>query len=470
MHEVYSLKPLLPIIVSVTAGILILLTGERHRNLREGWTLLAALIKFAIVISLLPIVLSGQNIICPIISLASNLQIQLKVDALGLVFGILASGLWIVTSFYSIGYIRALKSHQQTRYYFCFAIAISATLGIAFAANLLTLFIFYEVLTIATYPLVLHKETPEAIKAGRKYLVYTLTAGGLLLFGIALTYLLTGTVDFVAGGFLPATLPKHLMYILFAVFILGFGTKAALMPLHEWLPTAMIAPTPVSALLHAVAVVKAGVFGCLRVIWYVFGPARIQELNLDIILLFFVALTVLLSALFALAQDNLKRRLAFSTINSLALIILGAGLLSASGAIGSVMHLVNHACMKITLFFAAGAIYIQTHKENVSELVGIGRRMPLTMTCFAVGTFGLAGLPPFCGFISKWYLCLGALEADQILFLVVILIAALLDIAIFFPIVYQAFFGQVNPVPASPPPVWAPAPPRRRRGESLPPR
>ncbi len=444
MQEVYSIKPLLAIIVSITAGILILLTGEKYRNLRETWTIIAAIAKLIIISSLLPLVLAGQNIICTIVTLAPNLAIQLKVDSFGLCFGLLSSGLWLATSFYSIGYVRSLKSHQQTRYFFCFAMALSATIGIAFAANLFTFFIFYEMLTIATYPLVAHKETPEAIKAGRKYLIYTLTAGTLIMFGMGVTYWLTGTLDFVAGGFIPATLSKNIVYLLFAVFIIGFGTKAAIMPLHEWLPSAMVAPTPVSALLHAVAVVKAGVFGCLRVIWYVFGPQQLQDLGLGFILLCIVAATVIISALLALVQDNLKRRLAFSTINSLALIILGATLLSPSASVGSILHLINHACMKITLFFVAGAIYVKTHKQNISELAGIGRQMPLTMACFAIGAFGLAGIPPVCGFVSKWYLCLGALEAKQLFFFGVILVSALLDIAIFFPIIYQAFFGQSN--------------------------
>ncbi|MFC1524858.1 monovalent cation/H+ antiporter subunit D family protein [Planctomycetota bacterium] len=444
MQEVYSIKPLLAILVSITAGILILLTGEKYRNLRETWTIMAAIAKLILISSLLPLVLAGQNIICTIATLAPNLAIQLKVDSLGLGFGILASGLWLATSFYSIGYMRTSTSPQQTRYFFCFAMALAATIGIAFAANLFTLFIFYEMLTIATYPLVAHKETPEAIKAGRKYLIYTLTAASLIMLGMGLTYWLTGTLDFKSGGFLSGELSKGILYFLFAAFIIGFGTKAAIMPLHEWLPSAMVAPTPVSALLHAVAVVKAGVFGCLRIIWYVFGPERLQELGLGSVLLYVVAATVIISALLALVQDHLKRRLAFSTINSLALIILGAALLSPSASTGSILHLINHACMKITLFFVAGAIYVRTHKENISQLSGIGRQMPLTMACFAIGAFGLAGIPPVCGFVSKWYLCLGALEAKQLIFLGIIMISALLDIAIFFPIIYQAFFNPTN--------------------------
>jgi multicomponent Na+:H+ antiporter subunit D len=299
---------------------------------------------------------------------------------------------------------------------------------------------FYEILTIATFPLVAHRETGEGIMGGRKYLAYLLSGAALVFFSIGLTYHLTGTLDFAAGGFLRGQASNSLLRILFVTFILGFGTKAALMPLHEWLPTAMVAPTPVSALLHAVAVVKAGVFCVLRVVLYVFGPDLLSDLNLWLVLAYFASFTVIVSGMLALAQDNLKRRLAFSTINNLAIIVMGAALLSRSAIIGGIFHIAGHGFMKITLFFVAGAIYVKTHKENVSELDGLGRVMPITMGSFAIGAMGIAGTPPVVGFISKWYLCLGSLEAKEILFLFVLLTSALLDIAYFFPIIYNAFF------------------------------
>ncbi|MDO8785769.1 MAG: monovalent cation/H+ antiporter subunit D family protein, partial [Syntrophales bacterium] len=413
MEVVSSIRPLLAVLVSLVGAFLILLTGERSRNLRESWTILASSAKFIIVISMIPSVLEGKALEYTIISISPGLLLQFRVDAYGLLFGLLASALWIATSLYSIGYMRGLNEHSQTRYFFCFAMALSATMGIAFAANLLTLFVFYEMLTIATYPLVAHKETPEAIKAGRKYLTYTLTAGVVILLAIAITYRLTGTLDFKAGGFLEGCVSAEMLRFLFAALILGFGVKAAIIPLHEWLPTAMIAPTPVSALLHAVAVVKAGVFGCGRVILYVFGPKLLHDSGLWLILAYFVSFTIICAAMLALAQDNLKRRLAFSTINNLAIIILGVALLSPSAIKGAMIHMVNHGFMKITLFFAAGAIYVKTHKENVSELDGLGRQMPLTMGSFVIGAMGLAGIPLTCGFISKWYLCLGSLEAKE---------------------------------------------------------
>ncbi|HDD35430.1 MAG TPA: monovalent cation/H+ antiporter subunit D family protein, partial [Candidatus Desulfofervidus auxilii] len=346
----------------------------------------------------------------------------------------------IVVSLYSIGYMRDLREHAQTRYFFCFAMAIFGAVGVAMAGNLLTLYMFYEILTVATFPLVAHKETEEAIKAGRKYLAYLLTGAAFVLFSMGLTYYLTGTLDFKPGGFVAGYGSRELLTLLFVTFIIGFGSKAAVMPIHEWLPSAMIAPTPVSALLHAVAVVKAGVFCCLRVILYVFGPKLLSDLGLWIILAYFVSFTVIVANFIALTQDHLKRRLAFSTINNLSIIILGAALLSYDGIRGAMLHIPFHGFMKITLFMCAGAIYVKTHKEYISEMDGIGRQMPITMAAFTIGASGLTGIPFICGFISKWYLCLGALEAKEIIFLLVLLASALLDAAYFFPIVYSAFF------------------------------
>jgi multicomponent Na+:H+ antiporter subunit D len=437
-----SIKPLLAILVSGIAAFLILFTGEKRRNLREFWTLLAAVTKFSIVVSMIPTVLSGKVIECTVITLFPNVAFQFRVDAFGLFFATLASTLWIATSFYSIGYMRGLQAQAQTRFFFCFAWALHSAVGIAFASNLITLFIFYEILTISTFPLVAHKETPEAIRGGRKYLAYLLTGATVGMFSIGLTYVLAGSLDFVPGGFLKGHGSEGLLQFLFVTFILSFGAKAALMPIHEWLPTAMVAPTPVSALLHAVAVVKAGVFCVLRIVLYVFGPTLLTDLNLWLALAYFASFTIVVSGMLALAQDNLKRRLAFSTVNNLAIVILGAALLSQSGITGGIFHIAAHGFMKITLFFVAGAIYVKTHKENVSDLNGIGKRMPVTMASFAIAAMGIAGVPPVAGFISKWYLCLGSLEAHQILFLFVLLTSALLDIGYFFPIIYNSFFKE----------------------------
>ena len=440
MESTHSLKPLLALLVSAVAAMLILFTGEKRRNLREFWTLLASVVKFCIVVTLIPPILNGQVVECTLLNLFPGVALQFRVDAFGLLFATLASALWIATSIYSIGYMRGLQARSQTRFFFCFAWALHGALGIAFAGNLFTLFIFYEILTVSTFPLVAHNETSESIRGGRKYLAYLLTGAILIFFSMGVTYGLCGKLDFVPGGFLQGHGSENLLRLLFATFVLGFGTKAALMPIHEWLPTAMVAPTPVSALLHAVAVVKAGVFCVLRVVLFVFGPQLLHDLDLWLVLANFASFTILVSGMLALAQDNLKRRLAFSTINNLAIIILGAALLSPSAMTGGIFHIAGHGFMKITLFFVAGAIYVKMHKENISELDGIGRKMPITLGAFAIGAMGIAGTPPLVGFISKWYLCLGSLEAKEIIFLFILLVSVLFDIAYFFPIVYHSFF------------------------------
>jgi multicomponent Na+:H+ antiporter subunit D len=444
--DITSITPLLAVSISLVCALMIVLS-RKHKNIRESWTILAAITKFIIVASMIPVILEGDTIVYTVISVLPEIPLQFRVDAFGLFFGVLASFLWILTSFYSIGYMRSLKEHSQTRYYACFAIAVSATVGIAFAANLLTLFIFYEMLTLSVYPLVIHKENHEARRAGIKYLVYTLSGGVVLLLAIILTYSFTGTLSFADHGFLAGHAPEGILQLLFMIYIIGFGVKSAIMPLHSWLPTAMIAPTPVSALLHAVAVVKAGVFGVVRVVYFVFGLDLMSELGLGIPLAYFVSFTIIVASMFALVQDNLKRRLAYSTISQLSYIILGAALLTPSGLMGSVLHIAHHAFMKITLFFCAGAIYVTTHKKNISEMNGIGRSMPITMLMFFIAVLGMCGFPPSCGFLSKWYLLLGSVEANQLPLVIVLLTSSLLNVAYFFPIVLTAFFKKPGKEP-----------------------
>jgi len=438
---VESLRPISAVAVSAIAALFILRL-DRHPNLREACTFAAGIAKMALVFSLLPPALAGRPLQTTLVELVPGIPLQLRADASGCVFAAVAASLWLLTSLYSVGYMRGLREHAQTRYFASFALALSATIGVALAANLLTLYLFYEILTLATYPLVAHEETPEAIFAGRKYLAYTLAADAAILGACAGIYAYAGTLDLQPAGILRAgDAGPAVLWILFLASIAGFGVKAAIMPLHGWLPTAMVAPTPVSALLHAVAVVKSGAFGCIRVIGFVFGAALLRQLRAADALVYAAAITILAGSVLALTQDNLKQRLAYSTVSQLSCIVLGAALTTRSGWIGAVLHLANHALLKITLFFCAGAIYVATGKERVGQLAGIGRRMPLTMAAFAVGALGLAGLPPLNGFVSKWYLCLGSIEADRIGIAVVLVVGSLLDIAYFLPIVYAAFFG-----------------------------
>jgi multicomponent Na+:H+ antiporter subunit D len=435
-----SLVPLCAVLVSFIAIPLILLSSRRP-NLREFWTLLAGVVKFALVFSLLPQALEGKAAESVLWELSPGISLALRADAFGLFFALIASGLWILTSIYSIGYMRGNHEGRQTRYYASFALSLSATLGVAFAANLLTFIVFYELLTLATYPLVIHKETREAIRAGRQYLAYSLTAGVLLIAGAAWIYQATGSLDFRAGGILgSAEASPGTFRLIFCLFLAGVGVKAGLMPFHSWLPNAMVAPTPVSALLHAVAVVKSGVFGVIRLAGFVFGPELMVQHGLNLILATLAGATIILASIIAMQQDSLKRRLAYSTVGHLSYIILGAALFSSDGFAGGIFHMSTHAVMKITLFFCAGAIYVHTHKQNVSDLDGIGRAMPWTMGAFAIGAFGLAGLPPINGFFSKWFLCLGTLEAGWPLALAVLLLSGLLNAGYLLPVVYRAFF------------------------------
>ncbi|MFC2157443.1 monovalent cation/H+ antiporter subunit D family protein [Acidobacteriota bacterium] len=441
MSDVYfSAVPLYAVLVSL-AAIPLILFSSRKPNLRESWTLLAGIIKFGLVLSLLPQALLGKSALFQSFEIFPSVSFSLRADPLGVFFALVASGLWILTSVYSMGYMRGMGSHKQTRYFSYFALCLSATIGIAFAGNLMTFILFYEILTIATYPLVIHNETKKAIYAGRKYLAYTLTAGVFLIAAAVWTYHLKGDLEFANGGLLQGlSLTAGTVVPLFFLYLAGVGVKASIMPLHSWLPTAMAAPTPVSALLHAVAVVKSGVFGVIRIVMFVFGPGLMKKFGLDVILMTFAAVTIILGSLMALKQDNLKKRLAYSTVAHLSYIVLGAGLVGSAALVGGLLHIAFHATMKITLFFCAGAIYVNLKRENISDLNGIGKVMPWTMGAFAIGSIGLAGIPPVNGFISKWYLGSGAVESGHVILLIVLVISGILNAAYFFPIVQRAFF------------------------------
>ncbi|ELZ14197.1 monovalent cation/H+ antiporter subunit D [Halovivax asiaticus JCM 14624] len=439
-----SILPLLAVAIPAIAIPLILALGRRP-NVREGVTLTAAFATFATVASMVPDVLDGavyETDLGTFLStgLGDPIGFTLQADRLGVLFALLASFLWIATSFYSIGYMRGLDEHDQTRFFAAFAASIASAMGVAFGANLVTLFVFYEVLSIATYPLVAHDESEEAIWAGRKYLLYTLGGGVAVLAGTVMVYAMTGTTTFQAGGIAALTEDPMMARAAFALLVGGFGVKAALMPFHSWLPDAMVAPTPVSALLHAVAVVKSGVFGIARVVLEVYGPGAVQDLGVGIALATVAAITLVTASIIALKQDNLKRRLAYSTVSQLSYIVLGLGLASPAALVGALLHIPAHAFMKITLFFCAGAIHVETHTDDISDMAGIGKRMPLTMSAFAVAAAGMAGMPLLAGFVSKWYLLVGAVELDLAIFAVVLLVSGVLNVAYYWPIVYQAFF------------------------------
>ena len=430
---------LLSMAVPLAGAGLIALTGSRP-NLRETVTLATAGVLFLLVASLVPDVLAGERPSASLGDMLPGLAVAFWVEPLGALFAAVASFLWIVTSLYSIGYMRGHGERNQTRFYVCFAVALACTMGIAFAANMMTLFIFYEGLTLSTYPLVTHSGTREAVRAGRVYLGLLLgTSIAFQLLAILWTWSATGTLDFTPGGILAGRVEGPVVGILLFLYVFGIG-KAALMPFHRWLPAAMVAPTPVSALLHAVAVVKAGVFTVLKVTIYIFGLDLLGGLGVSQWLAYVAAATVIIASLVALRMDNLKLRLAYSTVSQLSYIVLGAMLGNSWSVLGGGMHLAMHAFGKITLFFCAGAILVATHKTEVSQMRGIGRTMPVTTFAFLIGSLSLIGLPPMGGMWSKWYLALGAASAEQLVFVAVFMVSSLLNIAYLMPVVVRGFF------------------------------
>ena len=437
--EVTSIKPFLAMIVSLLGAAFIVL-NRNNPNRREGCSLIAATLKFFIVLSMLPDILSGNTLHFTVLSFLPGLSIAFRVDPLGLLFALTASFLWILTTIYSMGYMRLSNGHAQTRFYACFAITLSATMGVAFSANLLTLYLFYEMLTIVTYPLVTHTQTDEAYAGGNKYLFYLLgTSKAFLLAAVILTYVVSGTLDFKTGGVFSYSANPTLLGLIYFLFLFGLA-KAAIMPVHAWLPAAMVAPTPVSALLHAVAIVNTGVFCVLRVILHVFGIEMMSALGLGVATGVIVSFTIIMASFYALTRDNLKARLAYSTVSQLSYIILGGALLNPIGMTGGIMHIANHAFSKITLFFCAGSIYVAAHKTEISQMSGIGRKMPWTMAAFSIGALSMIGVPPLSGFVTKWHLALGAIEAKEVGLLAVLVVSTLLNAAYFLPIIYKAFF------------------------------
>ncbi len=444
--EIVSSKLVLALLMPLGGSILVMFSGKKP-NLRETWSVIAAVLMFGIVASLVPDVLAGNKISYTMFKILPGLTVRLRADGLSMIFALVASFLWILAAFYSMGYMRGLEEHAQTRFNACFALALFGAVGVAFADNLFTLYLFYEVVSVCTYPLVAHHQDEEGYQGARKYIIYlTTTAKGLVLPAMILIYVLTGTLDFadnIHTGIFPADANTTLVAILYFFCLFGFA-KNGVMPFHSWLPGAMVAPTPVSALLHAVAVVKVGVFSTTRVMLYVFGTDTMGALNLGIPTAYIVSFTILAASVIALSKDNLKARLAYSTVSQLSYIILGVALLTTSGIQGGLIHIVNHAFSKITLFFCAGAIYVATRKKNISEMGGLGRSMPFTFAAFGIASLSMIGAPPVAGFVTKWKLLMGTMEmhTHYIGIMLVLLASTMLNVAYFAPVTYKAFFGK----------------------------
>jgi multicomponent Na+:H+ antiporter subunit D len=442
----FALSPILAIAVPLIGAFLIAFAGQ-WPNLREATTLVTAVVLLWVVGNLQNFVEASPT---PggaetLVEVVPGMPLAFHIEPLGMIYALIASSLWILNSIYSIGYMRGNNEKHQTRFYVCFALSIASVMGIAFSANMFTLFVFYEALSLATFPLVTHKGSPEALRSGRVYLGILMgTSVCLMLPAMVATWVYTGTLDFTQGGVFAQPLAEGVLSpalfgLIFAMYMYGVG-KAALMPAHRWLPAAMVAPTPVSALLHAVAVVKAGVFSVVKISVYIIGVDQLRLYDQGGWLIYVAGGSIVIASFIALFQDNLKRRLAYSTVSQLSYITLGAALLFPISVRAAALHIAAHAFGKITLFFAAGSIYTAAHKTNVSELDGIGRKMPWTMGAFTIGTLSMIGLPPTAGFISKWYLMNGAWTAQSKFAIAVLFASTLLNAAYFLPIVYRAFF------------------------------
>jgi len=411
-------------------------------NLREGATLVTGGALLTLVVSIFAAVGAGARPEVTVWTMINGLSVSFHAEPLGAMFALIASGLWIVNSVYSVGYMRGTNEKNQTRFYMCFAVAIASAMGVACAANLFTLFIFYEVLTLSTFPLVTHKGNDDARRGGRVYLgILMATSIGLLLPAIVWTYAITQTTDFAPGGILSAhaDAAAPVAGVLLGLFAFGIG-KAAVMPVHPWLPNAMVAPTPVSAFLHAVAVVKAGVFSILKIAVYIFGVDFLSETGVAEPYMWIAAGSILLASAIAMNKDNLKARLAFSTVSQLSYVTLGAMLATSMGVMGAGLQIAAHALGKMTLFMCAGAIYVAHHKTLVSQLDGMGRAMPITFGAFFVGALSIIGLPPLAGSWPKFFLMLGAADAGQLAVIAVLMISSLLNIVYLTPIVLRGFY------------------------------
>lgn len=434
MNPLWTLVPPLAVIP------FIIFFGEKRKNLREGAIIIAGLLLLMINNLIYNDLVAGNTPQSGELALMADYSLKLSAEPMGVIFGLLASFLWVVTTVYSIGYMRGHHEVNQTRFYTCFALALAAVMAAAYADNLLTLFVAYEVITISTFPLVTHAGGEPARKAGRVYIgILMATSIALLLPAIIWTASAAGSLDFVPGGVLhDAGLGYGALAVLMGLFVFGIA-KAGLMPFHRWLPAAMVAPTPVSALLHAVAVVKTGVFSILKIVTYTFGIDTVTISGAAYWLLPFAGFTIIAASVVAFTKDNLKARLAYSTIGQLAYIVLAALLATVMSVSGGVLHIVMHAFGKITLFFCAGAILVALHKSEISKLDGIGRKMPITMACFFIGAVSIIGLPPAGGAWSKVLIAGGSLDTGTIIWVAVLMLSTLLNIAYLMPIPLRAF-------------------------------
>lgn len=435
--------PALIVLSSLFSGLIIFCLREENHRLRTTLNLLGAGTTFTLVMVMLWGVFN-EHIYETRLTLLPNLDLVLRADALAVLFAVLSSGLWFLTTIYAIGYLEGTP--HRSRFFGFFSLCVSSTLGIALAGNMITFLLFYEILTLATYPLVVHRGTEKALRAGRIYLAYTVGGGSVLLLAVVWLHTLAGPMDFGNTQVIADLIASHHieLIVIFVLLIAGLGVKSALFPLHGWLPLAMVAPAPVSALLHAVAVVKSGAFGIIRVIYDVYGAEFAHDIEVTTPLAILAGITIVYGSVRALYQDDLKRRLAYSTVSQVSYIALGLAIAGPIATIGGIVHLVHQGIMKITLFFAAGNFAETLGIHKVSEMKGVGRKMPWTMAAFSIGALGMIGVPPLAGFITKWYIGAGSLEAGQPWVIGVLILSSLLNAAYFLPILYTAWFQRAE--------------------------
>jgi len=449
METIVTSKLLITIILPFAAALWIMFFSDRP-NLRDAGSIIGAILTFlSVLLMIAPKIIAGGHYSFKLFELLPGINVSFYIDGLGLLFAGTASFLWIFAAFYCIGYMRGLSEHAQTRFYFCYATAVAGAMGAAFSGSFFTLYLFYEIVSIFTYPLVAHHQDQEGYEGARKYIVYLMfTSKAFLLPAMALIYWQCGTLDFatsgIASGIFHGDASKIIIVITYFLCLFGFA-KAAIMPFHSWLPSAMVAPTPVSALLHAVVVVKVGVFSICRVMLSVFGVNLLASLNLGIITAYIVSFTIITASMIALSKTDLKARLAYSTVSQLSYIILGVAMLTPNSITGGLIHITNHAFAKITLFFCAGAIFVATKKKNIMEMRGIGYQMPLTMMAFGMATLSMIGVPPAGGFVTKWFLALGTMDLKNLILLCVLLVSSFLNVCYFAPV----FIGSFSRMPES---------------------
>lgn len=434
---------LFSIFFPIVAGLLLLI-GIRYQNRKTLLVFVGFVLMLTGISAILSIMYTREGF--TLFMLTETLPVYFKIDVIGAFFASFVTFVWILGGFFSFEYMKHEKNEK--RYFGFYLILYGVLLGLDFSGNLITMYFFYEFVTLLSFPLVLHTQTREAVMSGLKYLFYSFAGAYMALFGIYFIFHYAKTLEFIPGGVLEASVLKQhetLFLVAAMLIILGFGVKAGMFPMHAWLPSAHpVAPGPASAVLSGI-IVKSGVLALIRVIYQIIGPDFIRGTWVQSVWMTLSLITVFMGSLLAFREPVLKKRLAYSTVSQISYILFGLSLFDAGGMTGSLLHVLAHALIKTGLFFTAAAIIYMTGCRRVEELKGMGRGMPVTLWCYTIVSLGLIGIPPTSGFISKWYLATGALEADIPVFSwlgpVILLVSALLTAGYLLPVTMQGFFS-----------------------------